>query len=195
MILAAVKTQYIIKSSCFFQLRDPRQSLQSDPRNSFSCPISYDRCCHMPVIRLPGLRSSRTAFHHCGVGSVGSCSGILYCVQLHPEEKLWKMLFLCVTSLARSVSVDTSSEMEARRTLWLSRYKVQDCLFGSSLAFFINIFCSVMAYKQLKWKAICRDYNFIKEEKTKQNKAQHFNILGERGPNHSLFYTHQNGLS
>lgn len=57
-----------------------------------------------------------------------------------------------------------------------------------------------MAYKQLKWKATCRDNNFIKGEKkrhthTKQSTAQHSNTCQRnKGPNHSPLYTHQNGL-
>lgn len=106
---------------------------------------------------------------------------------------LWKILFLCFTNLAKSLNVNFSLEMEARK-LWLSRHKIQR-LFGNSLAFFINTFCRVMAYKQLKWKTICRDYNFIKEEKTNK-KAQHSNICRRnRDPNHSWFHTHQNGRS
>lgn len=38
---------------------------------------------------------------------------------------LWKILFLCFTSLAKSLNVDISSEMEAIRTLWLSGHKIQ----------------------------------------------------------------------
>lgn len=129
---------------------------------------------------------------------VGSCRGILHChcVQLHSEENfllVWKILFLCFTNLAKSLNVKFSSEMEARK-LWLSRYKIQR-LFGSSLAFFINTFCRVMAYKQVKWKTICRDDNFVKEEKTIK-KAQHSDICRRnRDPNHSWFHTHQNGRS
>lgn len=141
------------------------------PQNSCSGPIFYDRCCLSHDFQFTSLR---TVFHHCGKGAVGSCSGILCCVQLHSEENfllLWKILLLCITNLAKSLNMNISSEMEARRTPWLSKYKIQR-LIGSSLAFFINTFCRMMAYKQLKWKTIYRDCNFIKEQTNKQASKQ-----------------------
>lgn len=149
----------------------------------------------MTVTKLSELGPWSTTFHHFGMGSVGSCRGILHCVQLHSEENfllLWKILFLCFTNLAKSLNVNFSSEMEARK-LWLSRYKIKR-LFGSSLAFFINTFCRVISYKQLKRETNCRDYNFIKEEKTNK-KARHSNICRRnRGPNHSWFHTRMAGV-
>lgn len=150
LILAAVKTQ-----NNRMELLLPMEGSQAEPVvrpwNSFSGSISYDSSCHLPVTRLSGLCSWRTAFGHFTVDSVGSWRGILYCVQLHSEREnfllLWKILFLCITSLAKSLNVSISSEMEARRTLWLFRYRIQGCIFGSSLAFFINAFCRVTAYK------------------------------------------------
>ena len=59
--------------------------------------------------------------------------------------------------------------------------KYEDCLLGSSLSFFKDTFCRVMAYKQLKWKTIGRDYEFIKKKEKNKQKIQHSSICRRRG--------------
>lgn len=176
------------------------------PWNSFAGSASYDSGCHLPVTRLSGLGSWRTAFGHFTVGSVGPCRGILYCIQLHSEREnfllLWKILFLCITSLAKSLNVSISSEMEAR-TLWLFRYKIQGWVFGSSPAFFIKTFVGWWPTNNWNGKPLVETTTSSKGENPSpahalqhtRSTAQHSNICQRsKGPNHSPLYTHQNGL-
>lgn len=146
----------------------------------------------MPVTRL-SEQLPTTAGWALWAHIVGSC--IVFNYTLEKTFYCYGKFCSCASQILPSLLTWVFLQRWKPEELWLSRDKIQRLL-GSSLAFFINIFCRVMAYEQSKWKTIFRDCNFIKEEKNKERNTQHLNNCRRKtGPNHSWFYTHQSGLS
>lgn len=116
------------------------------PETGFASPSFYKDCgsgCHPPchkTFRTRFLENSSSSLHS---GLCGPMQGILVLYSTTFRERelllLWKILFLCITSLAKSLTWVFLQRWKPE-LFWLFRYKIQGWVFGSSPAFFIKTF-------------------------------------------------------